>query len=396
MRTRTFLLLALCLFALAVASPAGAAGTLTRLGEHPFCKTPLTSEEDLRSMIASQQDDLQIGFARAGVPDLYQDFFSQFPSAEIDTVTIQPGEEFRWMLFKRNHGAGPVMAVKDVTWGGGDSFKAYRFFIDQGDQRHEFIIPVACGNLSLRNTGPIPPAQVAGMKPRCVMRLSSTEIACGETITVDATGSSDQDGSIAAVVFQVLDASNQVVLEKRDNEAPFIQDLTIPCESSSYTVKAVVIDNTGAQSSPAECRQQISFASRIKGGPLFDVGVARQFDPATYLFGRIGYEYPLSAQLSAMGFVGGFGRIEGDDGGSAFIVDALLTYDFTETMFAGAGLGFWAGDDDNLDIIVNVGYRLAEWLKGFETSLFIEGRFEADDLISSEGSRLGIGLRFNF
>jgi hypothetical protein len=120
------------------------------------------------------------------------------------------------------------------------------------------------------------------------------------------------------------------------------------------------------------------------------------FDPATYAFGRVGYEYPFAERWSAMGFIGGFIRFEGDDYGDAFIADALLNYYITEKMFVGGGVGLWAGDETQADLILNVGYLIHENPGVMKTSLFIEGRCEADNLTSSNSTRLGAGVRFQF
>jgi hypothetical protein len=133
-----------------------------------------------------------------------------------------------------------------------------------------------------------------------------------------------------------------------------------------------------------------------RGGPVVDIGVSRMFDPATYAFGRVGYEFPLAEKWTAMGLVGGFIRFEGDDYGDAFTADALLNYYITEKMFLGGGVGFWAGDEDQADLILNMGYLVYENPSVMKASLFIEGRCEADNLTSSNSTRLGAGVRFQF
>ena len=95
------------------------------------------------------------------------------------------------MLFRKK-GKGPVAAVKDVTWGGEAAFDAFSFHVDKDGQRYEFIVPLVCGNLALRNIGAVPAP--VNQDPVCNMTLSSSEIKCGQVITVDATGSSDSDG----------------------------------------------------------------------------------------------------------------------------------------------------------------------------------------------------------
>lgn len=397
MKKKLFLLVGVCLV-VACASSAFAAVTLKRLGDHPCYRPPLTSEADLRAMVEKHSADLQVGFAKAGYPEMFPEFLAQFPTAKVESIKVAPGERLGWMLFRKK-GTGPITAVKDVTWGGEAAFDAFSFYIDKDGQRYQFIVPTACGNLSLRNIGPVPAP--VNQDPVCNMKLSSSEIKCGQVITVDATGSTDPDGTISEVVFQLLDASNKVVAEKSDKEAPFVQEFTVPCDSPQYTVKTVVIDSKGAQSSPADCTQTVTVAKR-KGGPVVDVGYAHQFDPADYIFARVGYEYPLTEKLYVLGLVGGFARVAGDDGGSAFILDALLNYHVNDKMFVGGGVGLWTGEDDtndedaNADVILNMGYLIHEKPGGMKTSLFLEGRCQADELIASYATRVGMGLRFQF
>lgn len=392
MKKKLLLLLGMCLV-VTCASSAFAAVTLKRLGEHPFYSPAMTSEADLRNMVEKHSADLQVGFMEAGNPDLFPVFMSQFPTAKIDTIQIAPGERFDWMLFRKN-GTGPVTAIKDVTWSGEAAFDAFKFSIDNEGQRYEFIVPAVCGNLSLSNVGVVPTA--VNQDPVCSMTLSDSNFKCGQVITVDASGSSDPDGTIAEVIFSLVDASNQVVSEKIDKDAPFIQEFTVPCESSEYTVKVVVVDNNGAKSMPADCTQAIRIAER-RGGPVVDAGVARQFDPATYLFVRGGWEFPLTDSLTAMGLVGGYARVEGDDGDDgAFTADALLNYYFNDKLFVGGGAGFWSGNDGEVDLIVNMGFLVYENPGVMRTSIFVEGRCQADELVSSNATRMGVGVRFQF
>jgi len=313
MKKKLLLLVGVCLV-ITYASSAFAAVTLKRLGTHPFSQSAITSEADLRAMIAKNNADLQTGFTKAGNPELYPEFMAQFPTANVESIKVTPGEQFNWMLFRKK-ASGPVTVIKDVTWDGKAAFDAFRFYIDKDGQRYEFIVPAVCGNLSLSNIGIVPEPIVA--------------------------------------------------------------------------VTPVVV-------APPEPITPVCEVAQRKGGPVVDVGLAHQFDPASYVFARGGYEVFLTEKLSAMGLVGGFARIDGYDGGSAFTADALLNYYFTEKMFAGAGVGFWTGEDDNIDLIVNMGYLIYEKPDTMKTSLFIEGRCEADNMITSKATRVGMGLRFQF
>ncbi|MDP3479823.1 MAG: hypothetical protein Q8R88_08630, partial [Desulfoprunum sp.] len=154
MKKKLFLLVGVCLV-VACASSAFAAVTLKRLGDHPCYRPPLTSEADLRAMVEKHSADLQVGFAKAGYPEMFPEFLAQFPTAKVESIKVAPGERLGWMLFRKK-GTGPITAVKDVTWGGEAAFDAFSFYIDKDGQRYQFIVPTACGNLSLRNIGPVP------------------------------------------------------------------------------------------------------------------------------------------------------------------------------------------------------------------------------------------------
>jgi hypothetical protein len=134
------------------------------------------------------------------------------------------------------------------------------------------------------------------------------------------------------------------------------------------------------------------------GGFLVDAGISTIIDPRTYLFGRVGYEYPLMDNLYVMGLIGGFGRTGGDDGGSAFVADVIFEYRIAR-FSVGLGAGYWSGDDGQLDIIADLGYRLGEDVSTFwgRTSLFFEARSAIDEMdhMRDEG-RFGLGLRYRF
>lgn len=296
------------------ASSAAAAVSLKRLAEHPF-SPPMTSVAEFQAMVKKNSTDLQTGFTKAGYPEVFPEFMARLPAAEFESIRVAPGERFVWMLFRNKH-TGKVKVLQDVTWKGEQAFDAWRFHIDYNGRRYEFVVPPVCGNLSLRNVGPVP-AKV------------------------------------------------------------------VPAPAAPPPV------------APAPAAPEPEPVVQRKGGPVFDVGLAQQFDPASYIFARVGYEYPLVEKLYIMGLVGGFIRFDGDDGGDAFTADALLNYHFTDKMFVGGGVGYWS-DDDEIDLIVNLGYLIYEKPDVFKASLFIEGRCQADDLISSEASRLGAGVRFRF
>ena len=104
---------------------------------------------------------------------------------------------------------------------------------------------------------------------------------------------------------------------------------------------------------------------------------------------------PLTDKLYLMGLVGGYLRWMGNDGGSAFTADALLDYHWWDRLSFGLGAGYWSGNDGQVDLIGNLGYRLTGAPDGKNTSLFLDVRLPADDLGDAyEHGRFGLGVRF--
>ena len=384
---------------LAWAAPATAASTLTRIGAHPFCRPPLTSAEEVRTLAQKRGPDLQKGFAAAGYGDLYPEFQRQVATAQVDEVMVQPGQKMYWMLFRRQ-GKGPVVVTKDVTWGGKEPFAAYRLFIDKDGERHEIIVPKGCGNFALLSVAKLPPAK-SPPKPvemGCFVTLSAQEARCGEKITAKVNASG-RNGQVTGVQLSILDPAGRAVWQKSYTQSQFEQELTMPCEADSYRVVAVVTGQ-GDQGQPAsgECSQSVVVARRF-GGPVVDLGYAHIFDPADYIFGRVGYEIPLPwvDGLHLLGMIGGFAKVDGAANSSAFVADLTLNYHWLGPLSFGFGLGYWSGGDGQMDLIANLGCKVFDDILGTKGELFIEGRSEADQLdeLSARG-RWGAGLRLRF
>ena len=152
---KVFFCLAVIGLVVAVTTSAMAATTLRELGRSPFYKPPLTSVDDLYKMVDESQASIQEGFAKAGMAGLFPVFTEQFPTADIESVQVEPGTKLEWMLFRKN-GKGSVRVAKDVTWAGEAPFEAYRFYLDSAGKRYEMVVPLICANLALAKTGDIP------------------------------------------------------------------------------------------------------------------------------------------------------------------------------------------------------------------------------------------------
>ena len=346
MKRKLFFVLIVCLLG-SFASSAFAASTFKRAGENPFYRPPLTSEADLKALVKNRTAQLRTGFAKAGYPNLYRDFSKQFPSATVDSIKVSPGETFKWMLFRKK-GAGPVIATKDVTWVGAGPLDAYRFYINSKGQRYEFAVLNACGNFALRNIARIPAPMPAPEKA-------------------------------AAMPPPPPPAPMPAVPEKAAAMPP------PPAPMPAAPEKAAA----GSMASIA--------AARLPWGLVVDTGYSYQFDPASYLFARIGYEFPLFDKLGLLAMVGGSARVWGKDGESAFIADAILDYHWWNRMSFGAGAGFWSGNGGQVDLIANLGFLVYEKPNSFNSTLFLEARSKINEMGNMhDQGRFGLGIRFRF
>jgi hypothetical protein len=343
MKRKLFLFLIVCLLGCFVSS-AFAASTMKRVGVNPFYRPPLTSEADLKALVKSRNTQIRTGFAKAGYPNLYRDFSEQFPGATIDSIKVSPGETYKWMFYRKK-GSGPVIVAKDVTWGGAGPLDAYRFYINSKGQRYEFVVLNACGNFALKNITkilalmPATPEKAAAVPPPAPMPATPEKAAA----------------------------------------------VPPPAPMPAIPEKAAA----GSMASMA--------AAKFPGGLVVDTGFSYQFDPASYLFARIGYEFPLFDKLSLLAFVGGSFRIHGKDGGSAFIADVILDYHWWNRLSFGLGAGYWSGNGGQMDLIANLGFLVYGQPDSFNSTLFLEARSEIGELGNMhDQGRLGLGIRFRF
>lgn len=409
-------------------SAAAAASIFKQTGVNPFYRPPLTSEEDLRALVNKEKPLLQEGFAKAGYPLLFNAFTQQFPSVKIDAVKIQPGETFKWMLFRKK-GTGPVIVSRNITWQGSGPLDAYRFYLDRKGKRYEIVVLSGCGNFALRKIDKAPakglPAAAkegAGAQKAKTPAAGAVPAAPGKPVVAGAAvkpGAAEQVSPAAGAAGSQPDAA---VLGRKETPPPAAS------AAERAAVPTAAAPGTGAQEGAAAAGAALSgtgtgilakgaaepeagsgqkgaaagaagmvSTAKFSGGPVVDAGFSYQFDPASYLFARVGYEFPLVDKLSLMVFVGGSFRVHGEDGESAFIADALLDYRWWNRLSFGLGAGYWSGNDGQLDLIANLGFLVYGKPDAFNSTLFIEGRSAADELGSlRDQARLGLGIRFRF
>ncbi len=236
-------------------------------------------------------------------------------------------------MFYRKNGKGKVRIDKDVVWESKEPLKSYEFNVDHDGQQYIMTVPPVCGNLALAGIRPVPVAM-----------------------------------------------------------APVVPPVAPPVDT---TAKKAPVTGTGDEQKAADS---------MKIPILFDAGYLYQFDPAHYLILRIGTEYAFTDSFSVIGMIGAAPRISGSDGKSAFIIDVFANYNFSR-FYMGLGLGGWLtsgnndfdDEDDDLDVIFNMGARIFGEPDGFNTSVFVEARSAVDEFDDFDlYGRFGAGLRFRF
>jgi len=330
---------------------AQAATTLKVIGRHPFYKPPLKSVDDLRNMMQTQQTAIMEGLQKAGTPELYTPLMQQFSQAQIQNVEYQPGETFRWMLFKPN-GVGPVKAAKDIIWGGKAALSGYEFSIDAGEKRYIFSVPLFCGNLSLKEVVQIIVKTVPG--PERIVEVPGPERIVnvpGPERIVNVPGPERIVNVPGPERIVNVPGPERIVEKVVEKVVPAVPQC---CPECIYPVRFVA-----------------------------DMGYLRLSDPADFGFGRIGAEYAFNQRLSFLGMIGGASKADGNDGEDAWLIDFMLQYnlvflqvgDTWNSVFLGFGLGGWMsdGDDDidsedsDIDIIAQVGTQIFGHPDSFNT-----------------------------
>uniref|UniRef100_A0A7C4RPJ6 PKD domain-containing protein n=1 Tax=Desulfatirhabdium butyrativorans TaxID=340467 RepID=A0A7C4RPJ6_9BACT len=387
-----------------VASGAYGETVIHKLGVRPFWKPPLKSVTEFRTMIQKSLPDLKKGFEMANALDVFEVFVNQGMSSTPEEILVQPGSKLQWMIFKDGK---KVKLVRDAVWKGKEPFKAYRLKAEHQGKQYVFVIPWDCGNVSLEQVVVLPPppapkpapapapAPPANQSPTCHVTISPETVFTGESIVVDASKSSDSDGSIASMQIQVKDADNRTVQDLKVDKPPFVQSFSLN-KGGNYTVHVTVTDNKGASSSQPGCAAK-TVRVNSRGRFTADAAVLYQDDPATFLPVRIGYEWRFNNRFSLLGMVGMADVIHGNDDSFSVLGDLTALYRYNR-FFVGTGVGLWHSDrNDRFDFILNTGYMFWGDPNDTNLSVFVEGRSAFDEFNDLEKyGRIGGGLRLQF
>jgi hypothetical protein len=110
-------------------------------------KNDMPTEEIMQSLLDKFTGDIHNGFNLAGYSDLSLPFIDQVKQSAYKEKELAVGEKMVWMLFRSG---GEVKVVHDLEWAGNGPLSVYSFTVVNGDKHYEFIMPKACGNISLQ------------------------------------------------------------------------------------------------------------------------------------------------------------------------------------------------------------------------------------------------------
>ncbi|MFC2157201.1 hypothetical protein ACFLT9_05130 [Acidobacteriota bacterium] len=160
----------------------------------------------------------------------------------------------------------------------------------------------------------------------------------GRPITIDANNSSDPDGSVAKVDFEITDLAGNVIDTFTDTASPFIWEKVFYKEGT-YNISAVVTDDFGALSDPCtalaiEVTQKKLFF-KIDGGILFARG-----SHGLYFLPRVGLAFRIVPDVLTLLVDAGPGiALSGEPWKTFFMGDILLNF-HAGSVFFGGGIGY--------------------------------------------------------
>jgi len=127
---------------------------LREVGRFRFIDTNVPADQWMTALAERYAERVKIGFTLAGYADVYLPFMDQIKESGFEERTIPVGGTIEWMVFRSQ---GKVKLVQDLEWAGSEPLPVLYFSFVAGDNNYEFIMPKACGNISLLSVEPVMP-----------------------------------------------------------------------------------------------------------------------------------------------------------------------------------------------------------------------------------------------
>lgn len=235
---------------------------------------------------------------------------------------------------------------------------------------------------------------VAVVVPSCI----DCKNAVGQPITFDASGSSDPDGEVTRVVFELTDSDGRTVDSYTDTEKPFIWEKAVD-KAGTYTISVTAYDNDGAVSAVTDdSRKTINvtrktFFIAAEAGALFAHGSYTVYPTA-----RIGMFVWLNPDKLSLTLTSGAGVPTKGWPWKAIIVTELLGNFHFGKAYLGVGPGFTTKEQDvrktGVDGVTQFGVTMFDNYRNL-SHLFIEFRIPIGRNFDDH-HKIGVGFRICF
>jgi hypothetical protein len=139
------------------------------------------SGAELQRMFAEHRADYEKVLNDTNWPGDHDDLFNAVANGDFAEAQYPVGHTFEWMAVRKR---GVVQATGRLRWAGRAPFEAFEIRFESQGREHRFLIPKACGNLSLiqmRDVGPPPLTAVPSLN------VQSPNQCTGTNVTVDVT-----------------------------------------------------------------------------------------------------------------------------------------------------------------------------------------------------------------
>jgi hypothetical protein len=133
------------------ATDAYAQRKITRLGNPATRLTaPIKDTAALQKTFTNKRNQTAISQAldKAGLTSITPQVIAALTEGKVTATSVAPGTPLQWMALRR---AGKVDLATGAVWAGTKPFDAFAFSVEEGVKIYNFVVPKACGNMSLAN-----------------------------------------------------------------------------------------------------------------------------------------------------------------------------------------------------------------------------------------------------
>ncbi len=249
------------------------------------------------------------------------------------------------------------------------------------------------------STNPCEAKVVVNAPPTCALTTPCLECKnyVGKPLAIDASGSSDPDGTVVKADFTIADEEGNTIDQFMDSEAPFIWEKIFD-QPGKYAITVLVTDDFGAVSEP--CRVVIEITQKrsylqVNGGPVFARG-----SHGPYVSGLFGWQYwitPGKVDFAIAG--GGAVALKSDPWKSIFLAEALINYHAGAFIIGGGGgmtTAVKEGRKSDFDLIGNIGFALFQNPTSYGALVF-EARWPlGSGRTFSKNHKYGLAFKYYF